>query len=233
VLRQYLPGVALALTVALVATDWPLGWTLWVDHPFVAALAAGLVLLLLTGSVVDAILRRREARRWRDLGRGAAYALDQVFWLSRIALFQLLGARGDIQLTLEIELHVGPARDRALELLGQVPESDELDIMTEYDLDRATLLQDARLPTLLRDPAWCDRAMFALLTLARVQETTIARWVGAFGVLGDSEGFRRIGESIAIADRAEAIGQYLLVLRRGEVSAELDEAAIGATSHAV
>jgi len=219
--------------VVLVATGWPIGWSFWVDHPFVAALAAGLDLLLLTGSVLDVILRRREARRWRDLGRGAAYAVDQVFWLSRIAMFQLLGARGDVQVTPEIELHVGPARARAVELLGRIPESEELDLLTDYDLDRATRLQDARLPALLGDRAWCDRAVFALLTLARVQETTIARWVGAFGVLGDSEGFRRIGESIAIADRAEVIVQHLLVVRPPEVDAELDTAAVEASRLAV
>ena len=62
--RRYLPLVAILLTVALVVSDWPLDWSFWIDHPFIAALAAGLVLLLLTGSVVDAILRRREARSW-------------------------------------------------------------------------------------------------------------------------------------------------------------------------
>ena len=232
-LRRLLPCIATALAVALVATDWPLDWTFWIDHPFVAALAAGLVLLLLTGSVVDVILRRREAKRWTDLGRGAAYALDQVFWLSGIAMFQLLGARPDVKLTPEIELQVGPARTRAIVLLGRVPESEELDLMAAFDRAAATRLQDARLPGLLRDPAWCDHTLLAVLTLARVQETTIARWVGAFGVLGDSEGFRRIGESTGIADGIESVVQHLLVIRQAESSAESDVVTVEASTAAV
>jgi hypothetical protein len=198
----------------LVLTDWPLGWTFWIDHPFVAALAAGLVLLLLTGSVLDVILRRREARRWRDLGRGAAYALEQLFYLSRIAMLQLLGARSDIQLTTEVELQVAPARARAIELLGPLPTPVELDLMIEYTEAGTRKLRSDRLPVLIQDDDWCDHAVLTLLALSRLHETTIARWIGAFGTLGDNEGFRRIGGSIHLTDRIEVIGQHLLVLRR-------------------
>jgi cell division protein FtsW (lipid II flippase) len=90
-LRRSLSFVAILVAALVLVSDWPLGWAGWTEHPYLAAFAAGLVLLLLTGSVVDVILRRREARRWIDLGRGAAYALDQVFFLSEIAMFQRLG----------------------------------------------------------------------------------------------------------------------------------------------
>lgn len=233
-LRRYLPWIAVALAVALVATDWPLGWSFWIDHPFIAALAAGLVLLLLTVSVVDAILRRREAKRWRDLGRGAAYALEQLFYLSRIAMLQLLGARVDVQLTTEIELQVAPARARAIELLGPLPPPVELDLMIEYTEAGTRSLRSDRLPALVEDDEWCDHALLTLLALARLHETTIARWVGAFGTLGDSEGFRRIGGSIHLTDRIEIIGQNLLVIRRlradGRVS---DPATLAGATRAV
>src|SRR5262249_5252 len=153
-----LPGIAVLVSLALVATDWPLEWSFWIDHPFVAALVAGLVLLLLTGSVLDVVLRRREASRWRDLGPGAAYALEQLFILYRIAMLQLRGARADVQLTAEIELQVAPARARAIELLGQLPSPVELELMMEYTEAGTRSVRADRLPALVRDDEWCDHA---------------------------------------------------------------------------
>ena len=222
--RRYLPLVAILLTVALVVSDWPLDWSFWIDHPFIAALAAGLVLLLLTGSVVDAILRRREARSWVDVGRGAAYALDQVFYLSGIAMFQLLGVGSGLRLTPEIEFHVAPARARAAALLPNRP--DPGDVLIEYNEEGASALREERLPILLRDDKWRDHALFAVLALARAQEMTIARWISAFGALGDNAGFRRVGRSIGILDRAEVVAQQLTVLRdAGVAGGEFDRAA--------
>jgi hypothetical protein len=224
--RRYLPAIAILLALALVVSDWPFGWPFWIEHPFVAALAAGLVLLLLTGSVVDTILRRREARRWVDVGRGAAYALDQVFFLSGIAMFQLLGVGGELRLTPEIEFHVAPARARAAALFASTPAPDDVDVMIEYNEEGESTLRTERLPVLLRDDRWRDHALFAILALARAQEATIARWITAFGALGDTEGFRRVGRSIGILDRAEVVVQHLMVVREAEVSGgQFDSAA--------
>ena len=216
--RRYLPAIAVLLSAVLVVSDWPLDWSLWLAHPFLAALVAGLVLLLLTGSVVDVILRRREGRRWVDLGRGAAYALDQVFYLSGIAMFQLLGVGGSTRLSPDIEFHVAPARERAAALLPSSNAADDVDVMIEYNEARASALRRDRLPVLLRDGQWRDHALLTILALARAQETTIARWIGAFGALGDNEGFRRVGRSIGILDRAEVVVQHLLVVRDAEVA---------------
>jgi hypothetical protein len=166
--------------------------------------------------VVDVILRRREARRWVDLGRGAAYALDQVFYLSGIAMFQLVGAGGDTGLSPEIEFHVAPARERALEILGNGSGTPEMNPMAEYDEELAAAVPNDRLPVLLSDARWRDHALLALLALARAQEVTIARWISAFGALGDAEGFRRAGQSIAILDRAEVVVQQLLAVAEVE-----------------
>lgn len=224
VLRRSLPFVAILVATLLLLSDWPLGWSAWTDHPFIAAFVAGLVLLLLTGAVIDVILQRREARRWIDLGRGAAYALDQVFYLSGIAMFQLVGAGGDARLSPEIEFHVAPARGRARELLGPGARTPEMDVLlVEYDEERAAAIAGDRLAELLRDARWRDHAHLALLSLARAQEATIARWISAFGALGDAEGFRRVGRSIAILDRAEVVVQQLLALAEAEAS--------GARSH--
>ena len=223
VLRRYLPALAIVLASVLVLSDWPLDWSFWLDHPLVAALVAGLVLLLLTGSVVDVILRRREARRWVDFGRGAAYALDQVFYFSGIAMFQLLDVGGHMRLSPEIEFHVAPARARAAQLLPNRPDPGGVDVMIEVNEERASALRADRLPILLRDGQWRDHALLAILAFARVQETTIARWISAFGALGDYEGFRRVGRSIEILDRAEVVVQHLLVIR--DAGAQFDPAA--------
>ena len=223
VLRRYLPALAIVLASVLVLSDWPLDWSFWLDHPLVAALVAGLVLLLLTGSVVDVILRRREARRWVDFGRGAAYALDQVFYFSGIAMFQLLGVGGDMRLSQEIEFHVAPARARAAQLLQNRPDPGGVDVMIEVNEERASALRADRLPVLLRDGQWRDHALLAILAFARAQETTIAQWISAFGALGDYEGFRRVGRSIEILDRAEVVVQHLLVIR--DAGAQFDPAA--------
>ena len=226
VLRRYLPAFAIVLALVLVLSDWPLNWSFWLDYPFVTALAAGVVLLLLTGSVVDVILRRREARRWVDIGRGAAYALDQVFYFSGIAMFQLLGVGGQMSLSPEIEFHVAPARARAVQLLPNRPDLGGVDVMIEVNEERASALRTERLPVLLRDGQWRDHALLAILALAHAQELTIARWISAFGALGDHEGFRRVGRSIEILDRAEVVVQHLLVIRDVEVrGGQFDSAA--------
>jgi hypothetical protein len=85
-------------------------------------------------------------------------------------------------------------------------------ILVEYDENRAVAVPDDRLPVLLTDAGWRDHVHLALLALARAQEATIARWISAFGVLGDAEGFRRVGRSIAILDRAEVVVQQLLTV---------------------
>jgi hypothetical protein len=85
-------------------------------------------------------------------------------------------------------------------------------VLVEYDEERAAAVPDDRLPVLLSDDRWRDHVHLALLALARVQEVTIARWISAFGALGDAEGFRRVGQSIAILDRAEVVVQQLLAV---------------------
>ncbi len=67
-------GATLVLTVVLLASDWPVGFwqDFWVEHPLWAAVVGGFLLLLMTAYGVDAYVRRREAGRWRVIGRVAA-----------------------------------------------------------------------------------------------------------------------------------------------------------------
>jgi hypothetical protein len=89
--RYAWPIAAVATAVAVSLTDWPLGWSFWVDHPLDAALVAGAVLVFVTATVLDAYLRSREARRWRSVGRAAAAEFSHVFDQATIAMLGLLG----------------------------------------------------------------------------------------------------------------------------------------------
>jgi hypothetical protein len=51
--RRALPAAAALTIVILPPSDWPLGWSVWVEHPLVSGRGAT------TGTLVDAILRRR------------------------------------------------------------------------------------------------------------------------------------------------------------------------------
>ena len=159
---------------------------------------------------------------------------DQVFYLSGLAMFQLLGVGGDTRLSPEIEFHVAPARERVAALLPSNDASAHVDVMIEYNEASASALRRDRLPVLLRDSQWRDHALLTVFALARAQETTIARWIGAFGALGDNEGFRRVGRSIGILDRAEVVIQHFLVIRNADVAAgQFDHAASDASVLAV
>jgi hypothetical protein len=55
------PLVVVVIVVATTATDWPLGMNgFWVEHPLVAAVVAGVLLILLTSFALDAYLRHRQ-----------------------------------------------------------------------------------------------------------------------------------------------------------------------------
>jgi hypothetical protein len=61
--RRYLGWIAVVVAVGLLLSDYPFGWSFWFEHPFFASFLAALVLLVLTLSVVEAVIRRREERR--------------------------------------------------------------------------------------------------------------------------------------------------------------------------
>jgi hypothetical protein len=208
--RRYLPAFAVLLAVAVVATDWPLGWSFWFVHPLAAASTAGLVLLLITGAVVDTLLRRREARRWVDLGRGAAHSFVDAFWVCAIAVMHLIGVGAAARVPLEVEAHLGPGRALAEALVGPANPSDDEWVVGVVDLERARMFVRERLPILLLNRDWRSHAVFTIARLKRMQADAIAEWISAFGVLDDEEGFRRVGHTIEMLDRAEAVLQQLL-----------------------
>lgn len=207
-LRRWLPVVALAVAVGVAVTDWPLEWSFWLDHPLVAALAAGLVLLLLTGSVVDAYLRRREAKRWTSLGRVAASEFFIFFDLARMIVAHLLGFDFGARVAPEIEAHLTPARERAALLIPTTLSPDEAYALAHVRA-RYVEEQKQRLPLLARDTGWGDDASLTLMTMTLELGRAVARWAGIFAILGDEERFQHVAESIGVIDEMRAVIEHI------------------------
>ena len=208
VLRRWLPVVAVALAVAISLTDWPLGWSFWLDHPLTAAFVAGLVLLLLTGSVVDAYLRRREAKRWTSLGRVAASEFFIFFDLARMILVHLLGFDYGARVSPQIETHLTGARERAAYLIPMTLSTSQAYALAHT---RATYVeaQEQRLPRLVADEEWSDKTSLTLMELTLNLGQAIARWAGIFAILGDEERFQHAAESVRVIDEIRAVVEHL------------------------
>jgi hypothetical protein len=211
------PVLAIILTLVVFATDWPLNWGFWFDHPAAAAVSAGLAVLFLTVSVVDAFFRRREAQRWRALGRAAANDLRDVFFLAQAALFSILGGRWGMRVWSDIQSHVDQARDRAYELLEPMASTPDGEAAILADDGRYANTREQRIPILALDMEWRDSTVAALLMVMREHHRVMAQWGSVFGVVRDDEGFTRMAQSMAISDYVEAVLQQLMVVQDADV----------------
>jgi hypothetical protein len=203
-----LPMAAVAVAVALLLSDWPGGWSLWFDHPYLAAFCAGLALLLLTGAVLDAYLRRREARRWYGIGMAASTEFLSIFYDEGIAIDALLGFDNGYRLGVEVEFHLAAARSRSAALLP-LTDSDE-------ELNKDALA--ARLSVLLADDAWRNSCSETLRRLRGHHIDAVSRWAGTFATLHYNDEFERVARSITIMDLVVVL--HVLLGRISLASAE-------------
>jgi hypothetical protein len=74
--RLILALVALVALVAACASDFVIGG-FWSGHPMLTAIMSALVVVLLSGAVIDVILRRRDESRWRALAQSALIQLAE------------------------------------------------------------------------------------------------------------------------------------------------------------
>lgn len=65
-MRGVLALLAIGGLLLAAASDWVIGW-LWIAHPMLMSIVSALLVILLSGAVVDVILRRRAESRWRVL----------------------------------------------------------------------------------------------------------------------------------------------------------------------
>lgn len=216
-LRRHLAWFAVLAIAALVASDWPFGWAFWVLHPLVAAMVAGLALLVMTLAVVDAVLRRREAARWVDVARGGGVAMVTLYNACILALLEATGLDTGQRLRPNLHHYLVPAHRAAVRAC---PNNWNQDEVRELAFDAPRLEQWLRdtLGILLLDPSWNKEAASLILELEREQELTLARWVTAFSIVGDEGSFRRAARITQILDREEAIQEHLSVIEDSTVS---------------
>lgn len=214
-LRAGLPVAAVAVAVALAVSDWPLDWPFWFDHPYVAAFAAGLALLFVAGTIVDAYLRRREARRWHGLGFAAAGEFASILYDTSITTAALAGVDNGYRLRSDVEFHLGPARARAGDLLA----GHGAGLTGEITPEETDVEFDRRLAILLADERW-RRSCSQTLRVARGQLVeAVSRWTGTFAILNDDEHFNRVGRALMIMDLITALHMSLVA-----ASPDADEA---------
>ncbi len=110
-------GATLIVTAALLMSDWPLGFwqEFWIEHPLWAAVVGGFLLLLVTAFGLDAYVRRREARRWRVIGRVAAGEFNfgcSEAWVAMLALVGIAEISGQLSPSIQQRLDVARPGDR-------------------------------------------------------------------------------------------------------------------------
>ena len=208
--RVGLPLIALGVTVALALSDWPFHWRFWERHPLLTEFSAGLALLLLAGAVIEAHLDRREARRWHGLGFAAAGEFASIYYDIGIAMRALSGTDDGYRLRVEVEFHLGVARDRASELLP----SDVSNLLAAggewQELDDDVLAH--RLEVLAADGPWRGSCSQTLRVERSLLSEAVSRWAGTFAILNDDEQFNRVTRTVTIMDMITALHMSLVAI---------------------
>ena len=202
--RVWPPAVAVTAVVAIFVSDWPLNWSFWIQHPLISALVPGLVLILVAAAIVDGFLRRREARRWRQVGSAAAGELANHFQTCSLVLADLLGAEMGGNLGIELDHHLSQARERKDQLLGEAPTVQYTAALHQGRQDPGSAVAEV-LPTLLLDEIWRDNAWSCLALFNSRQASLLGQWASIYAVAADEAVFTRLGQTVQTIELAHAV----------------------------
>ena len=175
-------GATLIVTVVLLCSDWPIGFwqDFWAEHPLWAAVVGGFLLLMITAFGLDVYVRRREARRWRVIGRVAAGEFHfgcAEAWVTMLELVGIAEISGQLSPAIQQRLDVArPAIDAHAGELAASPATD----------------QRRRLLVLADDPRWGAAASPVLNAIAIELAQAVSRWSAALLTLQDEEMFAAI-----------------------------------------
>ena len=222
-LRRALPLIAIAFALGLALSDWPLGWRMWLEHPYIAAFAGGLALLFVAGAVIDAHMRRREAHRWHGLGFAAAGEFAAILYDTSIAIDALTGRDDGYRLRSDVEFHLAPARDRAGELMRH-----DIDIPAASGGETAPRdgVDSRQLSLLVADEVW-RRSCSQTLRVSRSHLVeAVSRWTATFAILNDDEDFNRVARTVTIMDLITVLHISLVAVRPAGEDQHLDAAAL-------
>jgi hypothetical protein len=154
----------------------------WNDHPMLAELVSGLILLAIAGTVVERLFRAREERNWRGVARLACNTIgDEVARSISATLFALWR-----DAAYEPPPVDGPRGDRPTNRLlpewevRELPEGrDELAVLREgHELEAGPegTLPDGRLEQLIKDEEWRTWACSHLRRLHTRARPALAQW---------------------------------------------------------
>jgi hypothetical protein len=175
-------GATLIVTAALLMSDWPLGFwhEFWIEHPLWAAVVGGFLLLLVTAFGLDAYVRRREARRWRVIGRVAAGEFNfgcSEAWVAMLALVGIAEISGQLSPSIQQRLDVArPVIDSYAPRLAEIPAA--------HQRERVVLLAD--------DPRWGAAVSPVLNAVGIELANAVSRWSAALLTLQDEDMFTAI-----------------------------------------
>jgi hypothetical protein len=214
---QHIPRWAFEAVIALVVAILAIlalrgdgGSGYWSDHPMLASLVSGLLVLAIAGTAVERLLRTREERNWRGIARLACNTIgDDVARSISATLYVLWRDAGYQPPPLD-----GPRGGHPTDALlpewevRSVPDGrDELGVLAngrEIAAGPVGTLPHGRLDPLLRDDAW---RMWACRHMRELHERTrpaLAQWAS---VMLRSQGPRDL------LDRAALVVDHLGYLR--------------------
>lgn len=159
--RRFTLYLAVALTGAITASDWPLGFAdaFWARHSLFTGIVSGLVLLFFAAAVVEHLVREREERQWRQVANTAFLEFGGLLLLEFRLLRRLTGT--------ERYEHPRPLQASDDEFLTET-------LLARYSLMDLSL--QASLAELADDDQWAEFAHERIQELQDQGREKIARW---------------------------------------------------------